>query len=272
MGNYKGTKKITMNKYLLFIAGLVSFTVLGSASACNNDTESAAEVAEEQIISLETPAQNSEEMEEVAIEAIGQKVKISTDLGEIIVLLYDQTPKHRDNFIKLAKEGFYDGLLFHRVMNNFMIQGGDPESKTATPGQMLGGGGPGYTIPAEFVDSLIHKKGALAAARQGDQVNPKKESSGSQYYIVHGRTFPVNQLLQMEAKRNIGKDSIDHFHYTPAQLEAYSTIGGAPFLDGDYTVFGEVIEGLDVIDAIAVVRTQRDRPLEDIKMTITLID
>ncbi|MDP4588553.1 MAG: peptidylprolyl isomerase, partial [Flavobacteriales bacterium] len=177
-----------MNKYLLFIAGLVSFTVLGSASACNNDTESAAEVAEEQIISPETPAQNSEEMEEVAIEAIGQKVKISTDLGDIIVLLYDQTPKHRDNFIKLAKEGFYDGLLFHRVMNNFMIQGGDPESKTATPGQMLGGGGPGYTIPAEFVDSLIHKKGALAAARQGDQVNPKKESSGSQYYIVHGRT------------------------------------------------------------------------------------
>lgn len=268
MGNYKGTKKITMNKYLLIIAGLVSFTILGSASACNTDVENTSEVAEEQV----SPSADSEEKEDIPVEAIGQKVKISTDLGDILVILYDQTPKHRDNFIKLAKEGFYDGLLFHRVMNNFMIQGGDPESKTATPGQMLGGGGPGYTIPAEFVDSLIHKKGALAAARQGDQVNPKKESSGSQYYIVHGRTFPVNQLLQMEAKRNIGKDSTDHFHYTPAQLEAYSTVGGAPFLDGDYTVFGEVIEGLDVVDSIAAVRTQRDRPLEDIKMTVTLID
>lgn len=256
-----------MNKYLLLIAGAASFMLLASASSCNNDVEKAPEVAVEKV---------EQEVQKALPQAdptpLGQKAKISTKFGDITVLLYDATPKHRDNFIKLAQEGYYDGLLFHRVMKNFMIQGGDPESKNATAGQMLGGGGPGYTVPAEFVDTLLHIKGALAAARQPDQVNPEKASSGSQYYIVHGRPFPVNQLLQMEQKRNVGVDSANQFHYTPQQLEAYTTIGGAPFLDGEYTVFGEVLEGLNIVDSIAAVRTQRDRPLEDIEMTVTLIE
>jgi len=188
-------------------------------------------------------------------------VEIQTPYGNMIVWLYDATPQHRDNFLKLAEQGYFDDLIFHRVINGFMIQGGDPNSRNARPGQQLGSGGPGYTIPAEFVDTLFHKKGALAAARTGDQVNPKKESSGSQFYIVQGRPVTEEDLDMIEARKS--------FRYTRAQRDTYLSVGGTPFLDRDYTVFGEVIEGLDVIDKIAAVVTlPGDRPKEDVKMKI----
>lgn len=188
-------------------------------------------------------------------------VVISTDYGDMKIKLYDETPLHRDNFIKLAKEGFFDGLLFHRVIPQFMIQGGDPTSKDARPGQQLGAGGPGYTIPAEFNSNFIHKKGALSAARQGDQVNPKRASSGSQFYVVQGRTASAQEL-----KRG-------GIQYTDEQIKIYEEQGGTPFLDGQYTVFGEVVEGLDVIDKIAAVRTAPgDRPMEDVKFTVKVIE
>lgn len=191
-------------------------------------------------------------------------VEIETIHGSMLVRLYDATPQHQDNFVKLAEEGFYDGLLFHRVIENFMIQGGDPESKDAKAGQALGSGGPGYTIPAEFTDSLIHIKGALAAARTGDAVNPQKRSSGSQFYIVHGRSVSEQDLAKLEAQRG--------FRYTTRQKEAYLKYGGTPFLDRNYTVFGKVVEGFDVLDKLAAVPTDpRDRPKEDLKMKVRLI-
>jgi cyclophilin family peptidyl-prolyl cis-trans isomerase len=191
-------------------------------------------------------------------------VEIQTDFGRMVVWLYDATPKHRDNFLKLAEQGYYDDLIFHRVINGFMIQGGDPNSRNAKPGQQLGSGGPGYTVPAEFVDSLFHKKGALAAARTGDQINPEKASSGSQFYIVQGRPVGEQDLNMNESRKN--------FRYSKAQRDAYIELGGTPFLDRDYTVFGEVVEGLDVIDKIASVATQPgDRPAEDVKMKIRVI-
>lgn len=190
--------------------------------------------------------------------------EIDTEYGKMKVMLYNETPQHRDNFIKLANEGFYDDLLFHRVMKNFMIQGGDPDSKDAAPGAMLGQGGPGYTIPAEIIDTLLHKKGALAGARLPDQVNPKKESSGSQFYVVQGRTYTGPELDRMEKQKNMT--------FTPAEREVYATIGGTPFLDRDYTVFGEVIEGFDVIDKIVGVAADRaNRPAQDIKMTVKIL-
>jgi peptidyl-prolyl cis-trans isomerase B (cyclophilin B) len=177
------------------------------------------------------------------------------------VWLYDATPKHRDNFLKLAEQGYFDDLLFHRVINGFMIQGGDPNSRNAKPNQQLGSGGPGYTIPAEFVDSLVHKKGALAAARTGDQVNPEKKSSGSQFYIVQGRAVTADELDMIESRKG--------FRYSKEQRDTYMAAGGTPFLDRDYTVFGEVIEGLDVIDKIASVATlPGDRPKVDVRMKI----
>lgn len=192
-------------------------------------------------------------------------VKIETSYGDMVVKLYNETPLHRDNFIKLVKEGVYDGLLFHRVINEFMIQGGDPNSRDAKPGQMLGDGSLGYTIPAEFVPTLFHKKGALAAARQGDNVNPNKESSSCQFYIVQGNLWESSRLAMVE--RSMDK------HFTPEQREAYATVGGTPFLDGDYTVFGEVVEGLEVIDKIAAVPCgPMDRPVEDVKMKMTIIE
>lgn len=188
-------------------------------------------------------------------------VEISTDFGKMKIRLYNETPKHRDNFIKLAKEGYFDGTLFHRVINSFMIQGGDPDSKTAKPGQQLGMGGPSYRVPAEFNPNLIHKKGVLAAAR--DQ-NPEKASSGSQFYIVQGKKYTDAELQGLVGKT--GKK------YSTEQINIYKTVGGTPFLDGEYTVFGEVIEGLDVIDKIAAVEKDRnDRPLKDVKMTVKII-
>lgn len=192
-------------------------------------------------------------------------VIISTDLGEMKAVLYNETPLHKENFIKLAKEGYFDGCLFHRVIDGFMVQGGDPDSKAAKPGQMLGQGGPGYTIPAEFKQELIHKKGALAAARMADQVNPKKESSGSQFYIAQGKTYTQNELNVLSSR--MGKS------FNKQQIDAYTTVGGVPFLDYEYTVFGEVVEGLEVIDKIAKVQKDRyDRPVQDIKMTIKVVE
>lgn len=192
-------------------------------------------------------------------------VKIETTMGDMVVKLYNETPKHRDNFIKLVKDGTYNDLLFHRVINNFMIQGGDPNSRNAKPGQMLGDGGVGYTIPAEFNPALIHKKGALAAARQGDEVNPNKESSGCQFYIVHGDLWNADKLKMVERRMNKS--------FTAEQAEVYATLGGTPFLDGDYTVFGEVVEGLEVIDKIASVKCgPMDRPVDDVKMRMTIIE
>ncbi len=243
-------------------------------------------------------------------------VSISTDYGTIKIKLYEDTPKHQANFIKLTKEGFYNGTLFHRVIKNFMIQGGDPTSKTAKADQQLGSGDIGYTIPAEIkYPEHYHKKGALAAARTGDQVNPKKESSGCQFYIVEGKTYTDNELNQMETQKKnkeiqkkfyalvnqpentdkikklrMAKDQAglnqlqtqlieeattaaetDSATYKmPAKMrEDYKKIGGTPFLDGEYTVYGEVIEGMDVIDKIATVDCNTsDRPLTDIKMTV----
>jgi len=187
---------------------------------------------------------------------------ITTDLGEIQIKLYDNTPGHRDNFIKLVEEGFYDDLLFHRVIPGFMCQGGDPKSKNAAKGQPLGAGGPGYTIPAEINDVNIHTKGALSAARRG-QGNPTKASSGSQYYIVTGS--PVSDDM-LDALQNRGL-----FTYTEEQRSAYKASGGYPSLDGEYTVFGEVISGIEVAEAMTMQpRDQRNRPNGDIRMTVKM--
>lgn len=242
-------------------------------------------------------------------------VKLETTLGNITVALYNETPKHRDNFIKLVKEGVYDSTLFHRVIKQFMIQAGDPDSKNASDTAMLGNGDVGYTIPAEFNPKFFHKKGVLAAARQGDDVNPEKASSGCQFYIVTGRKFTEPQLLGMENKINEQReeaifdtlarqhmkeiykmrkagdnagllelqdsleaqaremaDKEEKFRFTPEQIKAYSTLGGAPHLDGSYTVFGEVTEGMDVVDKIEIAKTNRaDRPVENIRILKAVI-
>ncbi len=243
-------------------------------------------------------------------------VTIQTKYGDIKVKLYDDTPKHKENFIKLVKEGFYNDLLFHRVIKNFMIQGGDPSSKNAEPEKRLGGGSPGYTIEAEIIpEKYFHKRGALAAARTGGPGNPEKRSSGSQFYIVQGHTFSNGQLDTLEMAKNaqlknrllkeyldqaqdeltkfrqnndqagfniyvaelrekvdsIFSASDEKFAYTPEQREVYTTIGGYPSLDGEYTVFGEVVDGMDVVDKIVDVETdQNNRPLEDITMQMKL--
>lgn len=246
------------------------------------------------------------------------KLKIETSAGDIVVKLYNETPQHRDNFIKLAENGTYEGTLFHRVIKDFMIQAGDPDSKNAPKGKALGAGDVGYTIPAEFVyPKLFHKKGVLSAARQGDNVNPKKESSGCQFYIVTGKVYSDSTLLGMEQQmgqmrlnnafnalaqkhtKEIYKmrkandqdglmnlqDSLiaqaeaqvaaePEFHFTPEQVKAYTTVGGTPHLDGEYTVFGEVLEGMDVVENIQKVKTDRsDRPEEDVVIKkVTVID
>ena len=237
-------------------------------------------------------------------------VKLETTMGNITVALYNETPKHRDNFIKLVKEGVYDSTLFHRVIKQFMIQAGDPDSKNASDTAMLGSGDVGYTIPAKFNPKFFHKKGVLAAARQGDDVNPEKASSGCQFYIVTGRKFTEPQLLGMENKINEQReealfdslarqhmkeiykmrkagdnagllelqdtleaqarelaDKEEKFRFTPEQIKAYSTVGGAPHLDGSYTVFGEVTEGMEVVENIEIAKTNRaDRPVENIRI------
>jgi peptidyl-prolyl cis-trans isomerase B (cyclophilin B) len=204
----------------------------------------------EQMVSIEKPTEGL--------------VEIQTSFGNMLVKLYDETPQHKDNFLKLSEEGFFDDLLFHRVIEGFMIQGGDPDSRNAAAGARLGSGGPGYQVPAEFNATLVHKKGALSAARTGDAVNPEKKSSGSQFYIVHGQPMPEDQLKMFERRKGI--------EYSEEQKEVYINQGGTPFLDMDYTVFGEVIEGLEVIDKIAAVQKDAaDRPAEDVKMKIIVI-
>ena len=244
------------------------------------------------------------------------KVKITTTLGNITVRLYDETPLHRDNFLKLAKEGYSNGTLFHRVIKYFMIQGGDPDSKGAPAGKALGMGGPDYTIEAEIKPGLIHKRGALAAARQGDEVNPERRSSGSQFYIVWGQQYKEGQMGQlakqmkmqalntvfnrlaterkaqiMELRRNRDRaglqelqdelEALAHAEVESQQLglselqrQTYTTLGGTPHLDGQYTVFGEVVEGLDVVERIQHAATGRnDRPVEDVAMEhLTIIN
>lgn len=247
------------------------------------------------------------------IQQIMSKVKIQTMLGDITVRLYDETPIHRDNFLKLAREGYYDGTLFHRVIKGFMIQGGDPDSKGAPAGKMLGVGGPDYTLEAEIKSDIFHKRGALAAARQGDEVNPERRSSGSQFYIVWGDIYNEGQLRQFskqlrmqkvqdafnalaaehkaeimqmrrdrnraglqalqdqlvaEAESKVGKEGL-----TEEQLQLYSTLGGTPHLDGQYTVFGEVEEGLDIVEMIQGTATGRaDRPIDDIEMRMVVVE
>ena len=191
-------------------------------------------------------------------------VEITTPHGRMLVELSDETPQHRDNFLKLVSDGFYEDLLFHRVIDGFMLQGGDPNSRDADANARLGSGGPGYTVPAEFKEGLAHVKGALAAVRQGDAVNPTKASSGSQFYIVSGREVDERELEAMAARKGI--------NYTPETKAAYLEHGGVPFLDGEYTVFGRVVEGMDVIDEIAAAKTlPGDRPAEDITMRMKVI-
>lgn len=190
-------------------------------------------------------------------------VRIKTAKGECIVMLYNQTPKHRDNFLKLAKEGFYKGTLFHRVINEFMIQGGDPDSKTAAEGQQLGSGDLGYRVDAEFRDSLFHKKGVLAAARDN---NPEKASSASQFYLVQGKLFTDEELDKTRMSRMNGRFIPD------SQRAVYKTLGGTPHLDGNYTVYGEIVQGLTLVDTIAAVATSpTNRPVEDIRMDVTIL-
>lgn len=241
-------------------------------------------------------------------------VTFKTKYGDMVAILYDETPKHKENFIKLAKEHYYDSLLFHRVMEKFMIQGGDPDSKHAQPGQPLGVGSPGYTIPAEFNEKFFHEKGALSAARTPDAQNPEKESSGSQFYIVQGQVWPESELTIDMNKLNNGirqlmqnpnyvylQDTLGRLYYSgdmeaykskmislapvcekelgisvkkevsPEKLKTYATLGGSPHLDGEYTVFGKIISGLEVIDKIAAVQVDpRDRPIEDVPMMVTV--
>ena len=188
---------------------------------------------------------------------------IETEFGNVKVELYNSTPKNKANFIKLANEGFYDDLLFHRVIPGFMIQGGDPDSKNAQQGQPLGQGGPGYTLDAEIGE--VHVRGALAAARLADQANPERQSSGSQFYIVSGQKFDEAMLNQVVQQSGI--------QYTPEQRKAYLEQGGYPPLDGAYTVFGRVVDGMEVVDKIAAAqRDQMDRPLQDIRMKVSIID
>jgi peptidyl-prolyl cis-trans isomerase B (cyclophilin B) len=190
-------------------------------------------------------------------------VELTTTKGVMVLRLYNETPQHRDNFLRLVKAHYYDSVLFHRVIQRFMIQAGDPQSKRAEAGVALGNGGPEYTIPVEFVPALFHRKGVLAAAREGDDVNPQKASSGSQFYIVQGRTFSDAGLDSIETFRLKGRK------IPVAQRTVYKTMGGTPHLDQSYTVFGEVVRGLEVVDSIAAAPTSRqpaDRPIEDVRI------
>ena len=287
-----------MHKILLSLT-----TLLISLASCNAgaNTDSAAN---------NNPTSEMESNNTTAPDTSSAMVDIKTSLGDIRILLYGETPKHRDNFIKLVESDFYNGTLFHRVNNKFMIQAGDPDSKGAAPGKMLGAGGPGYQIDAEIVyPKYFHKRGALAAARQGDQVNPERKSSGSQFYIVTGDVINDSAIKQMEQHLNMQqqqqifnqlvmkhRDQImvmqqnqdnaglqalqqqliketeaeaakNPLKLTPEQIEAYTSVGGTPHLDNQYTVFGEIVSGMDVVAKIEKVKTdQADRPTEDVKI------
>lgn len=199
-------------------------------------------------------------------DTIRHEVLLETTMGNIRIALYNETPKHRDNFIKLVKEGFYDGLLFHRVIDRFMIQAGDSASRHAAPGQLLGDSPESYKVPAEIkFPALFHKRGAVAAARESDSVNPERASSASQFYIVYGRRF--NDSMLDEAQLKLDRSTGGKVKLTPEVRETYKRIGGTPNLDGQYTVFGEVIEGIDTVKDIEWVETDKnDRPVEDVRI------
>ena len=290
-----------LKNYLAAAALLLSMSACGSGNkAESNDTDSIKTQNDQNNMATTTATPDTTSV----------KVEVETSVGQFTVLLYGDTPKHRDNFVKLVKEGYYNGTLFHRVINEFMVQAGDPDSKTAKPGQALGSGGPDYTIEAEIVyPKHFHKRGALAAARQGDQVNPLKASSGSQFYIVTGKKVTEGEMKQMEsylensalqtrfaqlaqshmtevremqqkgdqagleklqnqlieeAKQYVAEHPVN---ITDEMKEAYKTVGGTPHLDNAYTVFGEVISGMDTIDKIEKVQTDgMDRPKDDIRI------
>lgn len=217
------------------------------------------------IVSFAQPAPSKREKDSaISKKDIKRDVLLQTTFGDIVVRLSDSTPLHRNNFLKLVKTGFYDSVLFHRVMKGFMIQAGDPNSKSAKAGMPLGDGSPGYTVPAEFRTSFFHKKGMLAAARWPDNVNPEKASSGSQFYIVQGKIFTDAGLDSVETFR-LGGRKIPLAH-----REVYKTIGGSPHLDQGYTIYGEVVKGLDVVEKISLVPTSKgrdkDRPLQDVRI------
>lgn len=289
-----------MKKKILTVSvAFVSVALLATAAVvAGNETNGSPQVSEK-VIMTETTTDTV---------PAGPTLQIETTAGPIKIRLYDDTPLHRDNFLKLAKEGYYDGVLFHRVIKDFMVQTGDPDSKNAQPGAMLGAGSPDYTIPAEFVyPKHYHKYGALAAARTGDDMNPERRSSGSQFYIVTGKKYLPAQLSRMEemsvqkqlqayfmnlqrqkmdtiralrlAKDSVGLENLRQelireteanvkpVNMTEQQVRDYTTIGGTPHLDGQYTVFGEVLEGMDTIDKIQNAETDgHDRPIEDIKI------
>ncbi len=286
-------KYLNQLTFILMLALMPALAACGKARAEADNAQAPAEIPTDTMTQTDTTS---------------VKVKVDTSLGSFTVLLYGDTPIHRDNFVKLVKEGFYNGTLFHRVIGDFMVQAGDPDSRTAAPGQRLGSGDPGYTLEAEIaVPKHFHKRYALAAARQGDQVNPERRSSGSQFYVVTGRKVPSAAIEQVKAQMlNQQKQAIFNtlagshmeqirsmqaagdqaglealrqsliqetetraaeFHFTPEMEHAYTTVGGAPHLDGQYTVFGEVIEGMDVIDKIEKVETDAaDRPVEDVRI------
>jgi len=292
---FKNILKMKKNIQLSLLLIFSSILIFSCGNDENKEIQKKDSVKKEEAIVIDTVVPNS------------NYVMIETDFGNMKVLLFDKTPKHKANFLKLANSGFYDNLLFHRVIKDFMIQGGDPQSKDAKPNVMLGNGGPGYQIDAEFNDSLFHRKGVLAAAREGDQVNPLKKSSGSQFYIVQGKKYTEEELSSMEEQFSLNdyitnhpeiqeqigalqqtqnRDGIDKLindikkkkdfvinKIPDFKRKAYIEVGGTPFLDNAYTVFGEVVEGLDVIDKIASVKTgQADRPAKDVKMKIKVIE
>lgn len=325
-----------MNKKIIFAALIIAAATIscknGSADAKTASDPQVSDATESAEASTETAGPASDpnakstetttDMPQPDNQPVSQNkndvtVEIKTTAGDITVRLFGDTPRHRDNFLKLAKEGFYDGVLFHRVINEFMVQTGDPDSKNAPAGKMLGMGDPGYTLEAEIVyPKHFHRRGAIAAARQGDQVNPERRSSGSQFYIVTGKAYNTQQLTQMERQLQMaqqqeifnrladerrddimalrrGRDQAglqalqqelvalteaeaakNPAHLTDEQRAAYSSEGGTPHLDGQYTVFGEVVKGIDVVDAIQKVETDNaDRPKNDIKiLSMKIVD
>lgn len=292
-----------IKNYLTGFAMLLAMTACGSSAASSSDADSKDSTATNNELKDMTTNYNPADTNSV-------KVEVETTLGSFTVLLYGDTPRHRDNFVKLVKDGYYNGTLFHRVINEFMVQAGDPDSKNAAPGQQLGAGGPDYTIDAEFVfPKHFHKRGALAAARQGDQVNPTKASSGSQFYIVTGKKVSEGEMANMEKyleqsalqsrftqlaqahmtevhdmrqkgdhaglealQNQLIAEAQEYVAEHPVKItdemkKAYTTVGGTPHLDNNYTVFGEVVSGMETVDKIEKVETDRgDRPKEDIRI------
>ncbi len=292
-------------KLIILTVVITSFSACGLLKKSNKTTETENIVVETVEEVVEEP---QKEEEKITLPTV---VEMNTNYGKVIIRLYEGTEQHRENFAKLIQQNYYDGLLFHRVIKDFMIQGGDPNSKNATATTRLGNGGPSYTIPAEITQKYYHKKGALCAARQGDNVNPEQRSSGSQFYIVTGAVYSMNDLKQMEARINqmaktnsINKFWLDPKNKTTAdlyarynserkmdsvallrskveneiaetlvpyqfndeQIKVYTTEGGTPFLDNNYTVFGEVIEGIEIVEKIGNSPTQGERPVEDVKI------